>query len=304
MNIDHLSRLPVDVFIKEITYLPFDDVISVCKSNTTLHNYCTNSSYNNKWRQLIDNTFSSIHNYQEKLDQVRNKLNLNDGTYNYLVYSYLVRLLDPITQLMIYYKQGDIKSFDDPQYNNTQKFLALFLLCERDKIMNYLPAQKYVPFINMIDGDKIDQNILNWMLIEMARKGSVKGVSMMLSKGADIHAGDDGALRWASQNGHLEVVKYLIEHGAVIHADDDYALALASEKGHLDVVRYLIEHEANVHAEDDEPLRVASYEGHVEVVKYLVEQGADIHADDDWALRGASQKGHLEVVKYLESLNN
>ncbi len=268
MSIDHLSRLPVDVFIKEITYLPFDDVISVCKSNTTLHNYCTNSSYNNKWRQLIDNTFSSIHNYQEKLDQVRNKLNLNDGTYNYLVYSYLVRLLDPITQLMIYYKQGDIKSFDDPQYNNTQKFLALFLLCERDKIMNYLPAQKYVPFINMIDGDKIDQNILNWMLIEMAGRGSVKGVSMMLSKGADIHEEDDWALRWASAR-HLEVVKYLVEQGADIHADDDYAMRWASERGHLEVVKYLIEHGADIHAQDDEALRFARAEGHLEVVKYL-----------------------------------
>ncbi len=71
MNIDHLSQLPVDVFIKEITYLPFDDVISVCQANTTLHNYCTNSSYNNKWRQLIDNTFGNIYDYQEKLDQVR-----------------------------------------------------------------------------------------------------------------------------------------------------------------------------------------------------------------------------------------
>ncbi len=44
MNIDHLSQLPVDLFIKEITYLPFDEVISVCQADTTLHNYCTNLS--------------------------------------------------------------------------------------------------------------------------------------------------------------------------------------------------------------------------------------------------------------------
>ncbi len=160
--------------------------------------------------------------------------------YNYLVYSHLVRLLDPITQLMIYYRQGDMKSFDDPQYNNTQKFLALFLLGERGKIMNYLPAQRYITFINMLDGNKIDQHILDGMFIEMAGKRNVKGVSMMLSKGADIHAGDDWALRWASGNGRLEVVKYLVEHGANIHALDDDALRWASLNGHLDVVRYLI----------------------------------------------------------------
>ena len=29
---------------------------------------------------------------------------------------------------------------------------------------------------------------------------------------------DDYALRWASENGHLEVVKYLVENKANIHA--------------------------------------------------------------------------------------
>ncbi len=122
MDIDYLSQLPVDVFIQNITYLPFDDVISVCKTNTTLHNYCSDPKYNNRWRKLIYDTFGNIYNYQEKLEQIRSNLGLNKGTYNYLVYTHLVKLLDPITQLMIYYRQGDMKSFDDPQYNNTQRF--------------------------------------------------------------------------------------------------------------------------------------------------------------------------------------
>ncbi len=29
MNIDYLSQLPVDVFIQNITYLPFDSVINI-----------------------------------------------------------------------------------------------------------------------------------------------------------------------------------------------------------------------------------------------------------------------------------
>ena len=57
--------------------------------------------------------------------------------------------------------------------------------------------------------------------------------------GADIHADDEGALQWASQNGHLEVVQYLVEQGADIHAYDDYALRMASWHGHLEVVKYL-----------------------------------------------------------------
>ncbi len=271
MSADYLSRLPVDVFIKEITYLPFDNVISVCKTNTTLHNYCTNSRYTNSWKLLIDTTFSGIYNYDDHLNNIRAKLGIDEGTYNYLIYTHLVKVLDPITQLMIYYRQGDTNSFDNQNYDNTQRFLALFLLGEKYKMKNYLPSGDYLPFISMLGGDKISQHSLDKMLIEMAKEGSVKGVSMMLSKGADIHAQNDLALMWASLKGHLEVVKYLTEHGADdVH--NDLALRLASEKGHL------------------------------EVVKYLVEHGADVHALDDAALRWASQYGHLDVVKYLENI--
>ena len=61
----------------------------------------------------------------------------------------------------------------------------------------------------------------------------------IIQEGIDIHADDEYALRWASENGHLEVVKLLLENGANVHAYNDYALRLASEYGHLDVVKYL-----------------------------------------------------------------
>ncbi len=331
MDVDFLSRLPVDVFIQQITYLPFDSVANICQTNTTLHKYCTDFKYNNRWRLLIDNTFGNIYDYQEKLKQIRNKLSINEGVYNYLVYTHLVKLLDPITQLMIYYKQKDVDSFNNSNYNNTQRFFSLFLLGDVKEMRIYLPSDAYLPFINMLEGHKIDQNILNEMLIEMAKEGSVNGVSLMLSKGADIHARDDWALidaienghlevvrylvenganihtwndqalRWASQEGHLALVKYLVEHGADIHADDDWALRWAGKNGHLEVVRYLVEHGADIHAEDDHALRWSSQNGHLEIVKYLVERGANIHAEDDLALRWASQKGHSEIVKYLIS---
>ncbi len=246
MDTDYLSRLPVDIFIQQITYLPFDEVISICNSNKTLHNYCINPSYNNHWRALIDNTFRNIYNYDNYLRQIRSKMGINDDVYNYLVYSHLVKVLDPITQLMIYYRQGDTNSFDSFNYNNIQRFLALFLLDNVKEMRDYLPSDHYLPFISMLEGHKIDQNRLNNMLVDTAKEGSVKGVSMMLSKGADIHARDDWALRLASFNGHLDVVKYLIEQGADIHADNDSALRWASDEGHLEVVKYLTEKGADM----------------------------------------------------------
>ena len=54
----------------------------------------------------------------------------------------------------------------------------------------------------------------------------------------------------------MEVVKYLVEnHGANIHAGDDWALRMASKYGRLEVVKYLVEHGANIHADYDEALR-------------------------------------------------
>ena len=138
MNIDYLSQLPVDVFIKTITYLPFKDVINICSSNTKLKSFCSDQKYNNRWRQLIDDTLGKTYNYEENLIKIWNELNI-DNVYNYKVYTQFVKLLDPITQLTIYYSQNDIDSFNDPKFNNKQRFLALFLLKNKDEMKKYLP---------------------------------------------------------------------------------------------------------------------------------------------------------------------
>ena len=299
MNSDYLSQLPVDVFIKGITYLPFDNVITICTSNTTLHNYCSDPKYNTIWKSVIDDTFGSIYDYQNKLKQIKSKLKLGENVYNYLVYTQLVKLLDPITQLMIYYRQDDMKSFDNPHYNNIQRFLSMFVLDKKDKMKKYLPSGDYLPFIKMLNNEIISKDDINRMLIVMAQEGNIKGVSMMLSKKGNVHAQKNMAVVLASQNGYLDVVRYLVEKGAKIHAQQDKSLVEASQKGHLDVVRYLVENGADIHAHHDEPLRLASANGHLDVVKYLVKRGANIHARDDEALKSARENEHFEVANYL-----
>jgi ankyrin repeat protein len=46
-------------------------------------------------------------------------------------------------------------------------------------------------------------------------------VKYLISKGADVYAGNDEAVRWASEGGQLQVVKYLVSLGADIHAKND-----------------------------------------------------------------------------------
>jgi len=124
-------------------------------------------------------------------------------------------------------------------------------------------------------------------------------IKSLVEEGADIHAWDDYALRWASEFGHFEIVKFLVEKDADIHSRGDYALRWASRNGHFEVVKFLVEKGADIHFLDNYALRCASEYDQLEVVKFLVEKGADIHVWDDYALRRASQNGHLEIVKFL-----
>ena len=72
------------------------------------------------------------------------------------------------------------------------------------------PADKtwriyYLQTIKILDENKD----LNKLLIESAENGKLDLVKISLSNGADIHTLDDRALRYSSENGHIEVVKYL-----------------------------------------------------------------------------------------------
>ena len=135
-------------------------------------------------------------------------------------------------------------------------------------------------------------------------KITVEVVERLIQEGADVHACEDVALKWASADGHFEVIKLLLRHGVDVHAQKDVALRWASNNGHLEVVKLLFEHGADVHAYKDVALRWASRNGHTKVVKLLLERGADVPASKNEALRLASYNGHIKVVKLLEEWSN
>jgi ankyrin repeat protein len=66
-------------------------------------------------------------------------------------------------------------------------------------------------------------------------------LKVLHSKGAKVHADNHYALRWSTENGHLDIVKNLVKQGAGDHADNDYALIWSAKKGNLDIVKYLVE---------------------------------------------------------------
>ena len=107
------------------------------------------------------------------------------------------------------------------------------------------------------------------VFLDPRRRIDVDVIQELLDQGANIHAYNGAALRWASIFGHLEVVRLLLDRGADIHAEDNHALRRASRNGHLEAVRLLLDRGADIHTYDDEALLCASENGHAEVVELL-----------------------------------
>ena len=180
-----------------------------------------------------------------------------------------------------------------PSYEEYTENEALFY-ASRD---GHFPVVKYLIEMgaNIHDGD-------DYALRASSGYGHLQVVKYLVEHGANVNALHDDSLHMASEDGHLSVVKYLVENGADIHAENDYALRWAAGHGHLDVVEYLVKQGANLNALEDEALRFAVFHGHFRIVKYLVEHGSNIDVVDDYAIRRAIKKGYLEMGKYLESL--
>lgn len=76
------------------------------------------------------------------------------------------------------------------------------------------------------------------------KKGKAEIAEYFLSKGIDVHSGDDAAICWASYGGHLEIVKMLVARGASVRAQGSYPARIARERNHTETFQYLLENGA------------------------------------------------------------
>ena len=78
-------------------------------------------------------------------------------------------------------------------------------------------------------------------LVESAYAGHIHIVDLLLKKGADIHIGEDAALRCAIIKGHTDIVKLLLKNGADIHVHNGKPLKLAIKHEHTQIIKLLVE---------------------------------------------------------------
>ncbi len=55
-----MNLLPSDLMAKELSYLPFKDVISLCGTNRKYHDFCTDKHYELYWKNMIVNTYGPL----------------------------------------------------------------------------------------------------------------------------------------------------------------------------------------------------------------------------------------------------
>ena len=122
----------------------------------------------------------------------------------------------------------------------------------REHILAFLEYGCWIREVVIPDGMEIYRNPgdpIKWkahqVILKKRYKITAKKIEQLILEGADVHANNDCALRWASENGHLDVVKVLLKNGADVHIKDDCALRWASRYGYLDVVKVLQDHMKN-----------------------------------------------------------
>ena len=75
-------------------------------------------------------------------------------------------------------------------------------------------------------------------LLNAIIEGRLNIVEFLVQNGANIHADNEKALKWASYYGHLDIVKFLIEKG-VDKRQINEAIEFANSKSHVGIVNYL-----------------------------------------------------------------
>ena len=158
--------------------------------------------------------------------------------------------------------------------------------------------------VKQAHADGADVNLANGLpLGASAGSGYADIVQFLLDNGANIHAGNDNALREAAKMAHTvglranlrkildrepnvneaerdyaATVNLLLDRGANVDAGGETnALCNAVTMGNTEMVTLLAGRGANIHVENDYPVRLAAFLGDRKTAQFLADRGADIN---------------------------
>ncbi|KAJ2370991.1 hypothetical protein IW150_004802 [Coemansia sp. RSA 2607] len=117
--------------------------------------------------------------------------------------------------------------------------------------------------------------------------------TLSLKPAADVHLGDDAALRIAAAHGHAPLVRLLAAAGAHMDAASGEPLVLAASAGHAECTRALLQCGADAAADQSRALRTAVLAGDANLacVRLLLSHGARADAMDHCCVLAAAYRG-------------
>jgi ankyrin repeat protein len=114
--------------------------------------------------------------------------------------------------------------------------------CEYLKYNDLYSIKKFVENkVNCIVNKKVKKRALDNILNEACIIGNLRFVKYLISVGANAANSNNGPVRWAAANGHLDVVKYLMTIKNVdVTSMKNYAIRNAIENNSINVVKYIL----------------------------------------------------------------
>ena len=175
---------------------------------------------------------------------------------------------------------------------------------EGDYLLRHAAREGHLEIVKLLISKGADihayaECALRWSTRYSKTPNHMEITKILISKGADIHIYQDFPLRYAADTGNIYLLKYLLEIGANPRAKDSGALIMAAKRGYIDIVKVLIDFGANIHCGNEAPLRWSARNGYIDVVKYLLERNVNVHACEDGAIRWSAENNHIEIVKLL-----
>lgn len=154
---------------------------------------------------------------------------------------------------------------------------------------------KYIRRVTLPDDARVYENPgfpkcwkADRIILGPRRELTVEVFRELLEEGANVHAGDDFALRWAAGNGDIKTAKLLLENGANVHVGYESVLISAVENDDIDVVKLSLEYGADIHAQEEYALHRTITNGSVAMARFLLEHGANLQMDSDHLLQWAA----------------
>jgi len=136
-------------------------------------------------------------------------------------------------------------------------------------------------------------------LVEACEAGNEVAVKMLLRAGAKLNVRNGKPLAIAAERGNYPLVSALVAAGAEVTLNGGEALVWLAKNGNLNGVKLMLARGLSANLKQGAPLIAAAGAGHLQIVEQLLDHGADPSARDHESLVVAARGGFEGIVERL-----